>query len=91
MFRKIIHPAEPGAAAEIAMEACKKRMKVSKWIIFTLGTILILGFGTLWVAPDRIGSTGKRVLGVLVAMIIAQGVNCIVEYQRLQKLDRLSK
>ncbi len=91
MFRKVIDPTGPGEAAEIAITECRKRMSISKWIIVTLIVILIAGLVGLRIAPDMIGATGKRLFGAVAAVILVLGVDWIVEYQRLQRILRLSK
>lgn len=89
MFRNVIHPSKPGAAAEMAKADCRKSMKFSAWMMLVLSIILIAGLIVQWGSPDLIGITGKRLLGGIVAIIIVQGLDWITQLQRLRKLQAL--
>lgn len=91
MFRRVIYPTEPGSALETAMLASRKRMKFSRWSICALASLFIAGLVVLRIEPDALGTNGKRLLGSVLALIVAQGVNWIVESQRFRKLARVSK
>ena len=91
MFRRAIQPTEPGVEADMAIIACRKRMNFARWMIFSLTMILIAALIVMRIVPDMLGITGKRLLGAVVAVMIVQGLDWIVGYQRLQKLSRISR
>ncbi len=91
MFRRVVDPLEPGPAAEMAKAECRKRMRFSLWMIVGLAMFLIAGLTAVRIAPDLIGATGERVLGVVIALILVQGVDWIAGYQRMRRLTRLSE
>lgn len=88
MFRKAIYPTTSEASRQEMKSDCEKRIKIAIKTMIVCGAIFISVVIFRLFDPTMFGNFGGKILGGILAVMIVQGVNWLLESQQLKKLKR---